>query len=299
LKNDNRDENNSKVEPQESMVYHRSVSAAQGAKWLKSAYGIFKRAKGVWMGIGAFIFVASLLPVLSSIVIILMPLLVGGLMIGCARSNSGSPMKFDALFSGFKQNTQSLLVLSSINLAALILAIMLTMEISTWFGFDLSVLVPENMESGNAQELIAWMQAIDPVLYLQTFFVGMLIFFTLMTPVIMFFWFAPALVCLRQISPINALKMSFLACQNNKMAFFLYGLVAASYLLLYFFALTLIASLAAPLMLPVSIVGYIAGFSISLISIYISYLDIFPENSSDGSGVEHINTPSEEGNMLA
>ena len=299
MKNDNRDEKNSEAEPQESMAYPQSVSAAQGAKWLKRAYGIFKQAKGVWMGVGAFIFVASLLPVLSSIVIIIMPLLVGGIMIGCQKTTSGLPMKFDYLFSGFKRNTQSLLLLSLINLVTLILAIMLTMEVSTWFGFDLSLLVPENIESGDTQKLIAWMQAIDPILYLRTFLAGILIFFALMTPVIMYFWFAPALVCLRQVSAINALKMSFAGCKNNKMAFLLYGLVAASYLLLYFFTLTVIASAAAPLMLPLSIVGYIAGFSISLISIYISYLDIFPENDKDESDPEQLDTPPEEGKMLA
>ena len=220
-------------------------------------------------------------------------------MIGCNKTSSDSPMKFEYLFSGFKQGFQPLLVLSLINLIVLILVILLTLEISTWFGLDLSLLVPQNMESGETEKLIAWMQSIDPVLYIETFFRVMFIFLTLMTPVIMVFWFAPALVCLRQVAAIDALKMSFAGCLNNKMAFSLYILVAIGYMLIFFVALTLIASFAAPLMLPVSIVGYIAGFSISLISIYTSYLDVFPDHDINNSDNDSVNESADDGNMLA
>jgi len=299
LKNDNQDEQNRDLQRQDSKVYYQSVESSQGSKWLKKAYAIFKQAKGTWIGIGSFIFIASLLPVLSTVVIILMPLLVGGLMIGCNKTSSDSPMKFEYLFSGFKQGFQPLLVLSLINLVVLILVILLTLEISTWFGLDLSLLVPQNIESGETEELIAWMQSIDPALFLRTFLMGMLIFLTLMLPVFMAFWFAPALVCLRLVAPVNALKMSFTGCTKNKTAFFLYGLVAIGYMLMFFFALTLIASFAAPLMLPVSIVGYIAGFSISLISIYTSYLDVFPDHDINNSDNDSVNESPNDGNMLA
>ena len=259
----------------------RIVNPSRGSAWLKDAYQIFKLSKGTWFGIGAFLMVASLVPILSMFIVVLMPLLVGGLMIGCSQISASTPIKFDFLFSGLRKHSRQLIFLSLVNITSILVAMALTSNISTALGFDLSLLIPEGMENAKSQELIAWLQKIDPVIFVQTFLVGMLIFLLLMLPVFMAFWFAPALVCLNNRPAFYSLKQSFRASVKNKMAFLVYGGVAITYLFLFFFLLTLIAAVAQPLTLPLMLTGYVVGFSISLISIHTSFKDIFPDHTNE------------------
>jgi len=290
--------------PQHHNGEFRVVAASSGSAWLKDAYRIFKLSKGVWFGIGAFLLVASLVPILSTFVVILMPVLVGGLMIGCSQINATNPMKFDYLFSGLRKSTRPLLMLSLVNVLTLILVTTLTSNISMALGFDLSTLVPEHMEGNQNQQVIAWLQNLDPVIFIQTFLVGLSVFLILMLPVFMAFWFAPALICLKNKSVALSLKQSFSASLKNKVPFMVYSGVAVAYLFLFFFLLTLVAAIAQPLTIPLVLVGYVGGFSISLISIYTSFVEIFPDHSSDDRLETHGNDTSsndgkDDSSMLA
>lgn len=282
----------------------RVVTAARGSAWLKDAYQIFMLSKVVWFGIGTFLLVISLIPILSTFAMMLMPMLVGGLMIGCSQISATTPMKFDYLFSGLSNNARPLLLLSLINVLSLILATLLTVHISKVLGFDLSLLVPKLTEGDQNQQIIAWLQQIEPMIFIQTFLVGLFVFLLLMIPVFMAFWFAPALVSLQNKSAIFSLKQSFNASLKNKRPFMIYGGVAVIYLFLFFLLLTLVMAIARPLVLPLMLVGYVSGFSITLISIHTSFIEIFPDHSNDEessnvSADSLSNNKKDSGSMLA
>lgn len=290
---------NSDKQQKEHRILINSLPSNRGPAWLASAFKIYKASKATWFSIGSFLFIASLFPFLSTLIIIFMPLLVGGLMIGCSQSAKSNPMKFDYLFSGLKNHARPLLILSFINSIILIIVSMATFEISLAIGYDLNLLVPKNVESGKADEILAWLKTIDPVLFLETFLTGILIFLLLMVPVFMAFWYAPALVCLENLSATNALYLSFYASNKNKKAFFTYGLVAISYLLLFFLGLVIISSFMPILAIPVMLFCYILFFVVSLISLYTSFSETFT-NSSTGKKEDELEDPdnNDSGSMI-
>jgi uncharacterized membrane protein len=79
----------------------------------------------------------------------------------------------------------------------------------------------------------------------------------------MAYWFAPALVVLNDVSPLDALIISFKACLTNILPFTLYGIVGL--------VLTVIAII--PLGLGLLILG-----PMIVASIYIAWSEIFDAN---------------------
>src|SRR3972149_4601612 len=109
----------------------------------------------------------------------------------------------------------------------------------------------ENMQSGN------------PDLILQNFnrvLLVLLVALTLYLPLLMAYWFAPALVVLNDVSPIDALIMSFKGCLTNVLPFTLYGIVGL--------LLTVIAII--PLGLGLLILG-----PMIVASVYVAWSEIF------------------------
>ena len=84
-------------------------------------------------------------------------------------------------------------------------------------------------------------------------------------PLLMAFWFAPALTVLEEMGPVDAIKDSFSGCMKNIMAFLIYGFVGL--------VLSFIATL--PLML-----GWFILMPMTIASVYLAYLDIYnPDNA--------------------
>jgi uncharacterized membrane protein len=82
----------------------------------------------------------------------------------------------------------------------------------------------------------------------------------LFVPLVMAFWFAPALVVLHDVPAFPAMRMSFLACLKNFLPFLLYGIVLT--------VLAVIATL--PLLL-----GWLVLSPVMWASMYASYRDMF------------------------
>jgi uncharacterized membrane protein len=73
-------------------------------------------------------------------------------------------------------------------------------------------------------------------------------------------WFAPALVVLRELPPIQALKQSFRGCLKNIVPFLVYGLVAM--------VLTVLAAIPFGL-------GLLVMMPVIMASVYVAYGEIF------------------------
>jgi uncharacterized membrane protein len=86
-----------------------------------------------------------------------------------------------------------------------------------------------------------------------------------MVPLLMFYWFAPALVMMHNAPPVEAMKASFTGCLRNIMPFLLYGLVMC---VLGFFA-------AIPFGL-----GLLVWFPLAIASTYAAYRDIYTDEAA-------------------
>jgi uncharacterized membrane protein len=80
--------------------------------------------------------------------------------------------------------------------------------------------------------------------------------------VTMALWFAPALVALRQVAPVEALKLSVAATLKNVVPFLVFGVI--------YIVAAVVASI--PLGL-----GWIVLVPVSLLTAYVSYGDVFGE----------------------
>ncbi len=263
-------------------VMHRKVRANHGSMWLIQAYGMFKESMGAWFGVAAFLAVLLLLPAINTVIAILMPFAIGGLMLGCHRDSDKGPLKFEHLFEGIKSDGKELMILSLIYALASILIMLLSFYVLQYFGIDIESVIPANINSMTESEKLDWINTLDPAIFLPIL-LGFLISMALMIPVFMAYWFAPALIVLKKLSAIESLKLSYAACRNNLMPFLIYGLVALAYLMGFIFFVSIVLALAFPIGIILMIAGYLAFFAITLASVYTSYIDVFDhsENSSD------------------
>jgi uncharacterized membrane protein len=101
-----------------------------------------------------------------------------------------------------------------------------------------------------------------PVAEMATLGLVFLLFFALVVPLLMAIWFAPALVMLHDLKPVDALKASFTGCLKNIPAFLIYGIVGL--------VLAIVATI--PLVLGWLILGPVA-----IASAYTGYRDIFTQ----------------------
>ena len=299
LQDTNEPNRNDDVTNNEHQSYRR-VSAKRGSVWLTQAYQLFTASPGAWFAIVIFILILFVLPLLKHIAPLLMPVAIGGLMIGCHQASKKSPFKFDHLFAGLKSDGKELLILSAIYALGSLIIMLLTFYIMLLFGIDyqeiMLEIMPKNTNQMTEAQIIEWVNSLDPN-KLQLLLLCMLVFMALMIPLFMAFWFAPALIVLQKMSATNSLKISFSACKNNFMAFLFYGLAAFGYLMLFFFVLSILTMLIPVIGILFRIVGFLAIFAISLSSIYTAYIDIFGE--SDDSNPPNNEENNSDSSMLA
>jgi uncharacterized membrane protein len=179
--------------------------------------------------------------------------LLGGIVLGCREQDRGGTLEVTHLFAGFRDKLSPLVVVALIYLAGwfvvgcIVVALMLALLGGAAFGA---------LVSGDAAQAGLEMFATMGLTALLAVLVGLL----LAVPLMMAFWFAPALVVLRDDAPIDAMKSSFRACLRNMAPFLIYGLLG-----LLFAVLACI-----PLFL-----GLLVLVPVGIATVYTSYKDIF------------------------
>ena len=230
----------------------RARPAGSGWSWIGEGWRMFMKAPGIWIAIVIVMLViavvSNFIPIVGPIALmVLTPVFAGGMMLGCRALDEGNELEFRHLFAGFQTQFASLATLGAIYFG-LMLVIMLVVGLITGAGMFTM------LGGGGAQDPAALGAAFA------TFAVGMLIGMALTVPVAMLLWFAPALVALNQMAPVEALKQSWSGCLKNIVPFLLYGVVL--------FVLAIVASL--PFLL-----GWLALGPVMAASIYTSYRDIY------------------------
>lgn len=227
----------------------RTVGAGRGWDWIVEAFALFRRQPGIWIlatvVLGVVFVVISLIPLLGSLAnALLLPIFGAGLMLGCKDLDQGGTLEIEHLFAGFRQKTGDLVMVGAFNLIGWVI---IAFAVFIVIGGGVFMAIMRGGMPGAGISLAAMLIALPLIAALSV-------------PLTMAIWFAPALIVLRDLAPVAALKASFFACLKNWIPFLTYGVV-----------LLLLCVLAA---IPFGL-GYLVLIPVVIASVYSAYRDIF------------------------
>lgn len=245
----------------------RQVAAGQGWQWLVDGFALFRKNPLIWVVLCTILVAISYVLnknlYLVLVLILILPVFVGGLMIGCQSMQNGRELEIAHLFTCFRKNPSGLIALGGVNLVGIILIVFVVALIG---GEGLKVV----LESGQSNLDTAALTT-----YGNQILVALLIGLALYVPLAMALWFSPVLVALHDTKAVVALKLSFIACLKNILPFLVYGVIVLILQLIIALLLGMISvssterlTIALVLMLPVLFPA-----------LYVSYKDIFPGNA--------------------
>ena len=174
----------------------QTVPAGNGWQWIVDGFDLFKMNPGIWIVnliiLVVIMFVLAFIPVIGALgTYILLPILSGGLMLGCQALMHNEPLEVGHLFAGFREKAGPLAMLGLLYLVGLILIMLIA---SLFVGFGLF----GALFSGGR-----------PAMSVTMILLAALIVLGLSIPLAMAIWFAPALVVFHDLPPMDALKQSF------------------------------------------------------------------------------------------
>lgn len=266
------------AEPSQSTLDPIGRPASHGWLWITQAWQQFKAQPRGWLAAVALVylvtFALSLVPIIGSLAtMILGPVFAGGLMLGAQSQARQGRLRVVAGFDGFSTQGGQLALVGLLYLLGLFLVFIVAGLLLMATG----ILTAGSMEalSSNDPELVA--AVLGPGLGLV-----LLVLMLAMVPLLMLYWFAPALVALEGMSATRAMRMSFLGCWKNMIPFLVYGLLlffillGASLLLGIISALLAAVSEALMVILMLLMVPLMLLFAaLIVLSTYSAYRDIF------------------------
>jgi len=234
----------------------QSLSPGRGASWIASGWSLFKQSPMVWILMTivfwVIVIIMSVVPFVSILVSILMPIFTAGFMLVCKEVDDENAIDVGQLFAGFKQRTGDLAALGAINLGIyFLLGIFIFIAMMT-AGIAGGVL---DMETGGDPF------GSNPMLFMSAMMIPILIVALLILPIMMLFWFSPAIIVFNEdVGVIEAMKLSFMGCLKNILPLTIYSLVL----------IVLIVFATLPFML-----GWLILSPVVYGSLYASYKDIY------------------------
>lgn len=233
----------------------RVVPARHGWLWIKQAFALFRQNPLIWIALSVSVILMGamlgLIPFLGSLIFqLIAPALTAGLLIGCRAQQQGEELEIAHLFAGFKSHGAQLVTVGGIYLTGMLI-------IAAIVGLVGGEPLIRAMTAGHP----------DAESMATTGMAGMsmmpvLIGLTLLLPLLMAYWFAPALIVFGNMRPVDAMKTSLAASLNNFAAFLIYGVVI--------FVLFILATI--PVML-----GFLVMIPLAFISYYTAYQDVFDD----------------------
>jgi hypothetical protein len=196
----------------------RSNPVGAGVEWIGEGWRLFARAPLMWIVSLLVLFVLAIvvnfIPFVGQIAFqVLQPVFAAGYMVACRNLETGGEFEIEHLFAGFKRNFANLLIVGLIFLAGWI-ALLLVFAAFAGFGLMVAFM------TGNANDVMPAVLASGMSMLL-----GLLVMLFLMVPLLMAYWFAPALVMMHDMAPVASMKESFRGCVRNILPFLIYGFV--------------------------------------------------------------------------
>lgn len=240
----------------------RKVPAGNAISWLTGGWNLFKDNPGIWIVntliFGVLVIVLAFIPILGALAMpMLATMLLGGIMAGAAAQDQGEPLTVNHLFSAFQTHASQLVIVGLIGLAAgvvmSVISGILTMVVvggSFFAAGGMSAMTPGS--NAGAMALLAGMGF--------GMVIVMLVMVALSFVVYSLVFFAPALVVLHDLPPMEAIKASFSGYWKNWLGILLFGLLGG--------VLAFIGAI--PLGL-----GLLVVYPLLMASVYAAYKDIY------------------------
>lgn len=246
------------------------LPARRGWLWLTGGFAIFRKNPPLltFLVISYWMLAAmmNIVPVIGAIIATLcIPAFSVSLMNACRDLDQGRPIGPLTLFSGFRENPRALLTLGGI-----------------YLGATIAILAISSLLDGGLllQMMLVGTPPGEDALGSDAFLAATRLALLLLIPLMMAFWYAPALAAWHGFPAVKALFFSFVACLRNWRAFIAY---AAAIMVFAALIPGVILGLLAAVM-PESISFFALLFTVPLIlifaptlfaSFYASYRDVF------------------------
>lgn len=236
----------------------KALPAGEGVTWISRGWELFRKAPLIWIIFIVILFVVSVALSLAGVVgsllyYLVSPVLAAGLSKGCQSLEQGGELEFEHLFAGFTgDRLVPLLILGVIFISAYVVLLLV-------FAMFAGMSVLSAFMVGDQASILTMGGAV-----LMPMLLGALVVAALAVPVFAAYWFAPTLVMLHGISPVNAAKESFGACMRNFLAFLVYGI--------------LMMLLAIVAVIPLGL-GLLVWVPVMFASTYAGYRQIFTEGA--------------------
>lgn len=251
--------------------------AGAGVDWIKASFRLVLRQPGIWIAAMLLTFAVtfgfslvgglmSVVPVIGIVIYVAVtfasyligPFLLAAFVNAARVQVRGEALGLDHFIAGITAKPKPMLMIGVYYAIALVVLVIVVMTpFALLFGFS------EMFGVGDPATMAA--ASDDPQRFLLITLLMVLVFFALALPIIMAYWFAPALVLTRDISAFDAMKLSFRACLKNWLPFLVYGLLM---LPIFFIA-------ALPLLL-----GLLIAAPAALAANYIAFRDIFGSHAN-------------------
>lgn len=235
----------------------RRCEAVAGWHWITEAFGLFRRAPAMWLAFTlvylALGLVLLFIPVVHLTLMVVGPLVSAGFYYGCVALERDEDLEFGHFFEGFRSRLPQLAVIGLLYLGAILVicvCILLIFGILALLAWVVHLLV------GNQYE--ALLAGIAVLVLGATAAVAAGAVLLAMIAV----WFAPQLVALHHLEPVQAIRLSFRGCARNVWPMLVLCLVG--------FGLAMLAVL--PMLL-----GFLLWVPLWILASYSAYKDIFVE----------------------
>jgi hypothetical protein len=218
----------SQTPPNGGPIEVRVVAGGAGAAWWGEGWRTFTSNVWMWIGIVLAYGVISLalekVPYIGELAHwLLTPVFIGGIMVGCHEIDRHEQLRFAHLFDGFKgPNFIPLLTVGAINIGLVLVAVCIGLLVLVGTVGMSGVMSFGNL-TGDPWQVARGMG-------LGTFLI-VVVALTLATVIIMANWFAPALIVLQEVRPVDAMLTSFRASTRNWVPFLVYGAIGVGIML--------------------------------------------------------------------
>lgn len=185
-----------------------TVTPAHTLKWLAAGWQLFVGNPGVWL-VQTLIFVLILsalgfVPIIGwAVAPVALPVLVAGLVAGADAQAGGKRVRVDQLFDGLRLHPGNLLLVGAFHLFGALIAALVAAAIggsAVLTGMVIGAFAGMGLAGGGVM-------------------LGVLVFTLLWGLLMMALWFAPPLVMLQDVAPLDAMKLSARACLDNLLTF--------------------------------------------------------------------------------
>ena len=196
----------------------RGVSVGQAVGWIGEGWRLFARSPVMWIIAIIILFVIAfamgLVPIIGQVAFqVLSPVFSAGFVVAARAIEKGGEFELDHLFAGFRRQFGPLAMVGAI---FLVLGLVVLLVLGVFFGFS----IVGAFMAGDPEQMWTAVAASSLALVL-----GVLVCLALFIPILAAYWFAPPLVMMHGMRPVEAMKASFSGSLRNIVPLIVYGIV--------------------------------------------------------------------------